>query len=316
MVTAVDPLTPPQQDIQHGYPWEPVVRVACQFILLVLAAGAASAQNCEGFLSANFFQNHANDIILDCAGREGLDSRAEDGSTALHFAAAYGDAALVRTLLVSGADLALLDRAGLTPLDAAVVHSTDAAVVASLLAWGAPADANNSWGRDRATTPLMRAAARPEAIDILAALLAAGADPHWRDDEGNTALHWALRTPAGGEAARLLLRRGAAADTASDDGTTPLHVAASYSSDPQLADILVDAGASADAEGPEGVTPLMLAATYATEPSFFDELLYAAEEPCKADENTRTARLLAEANPALRNSEPYWRLNQLCPSAP
>lgn len=288
--------------------------LACVWLLW---AGPSAAQGCEDWLTEAFVRGEPTATTLGCAEAAGLDARAEDGSTALHLAAAANDAALVRALLALGADAGLRDRNGLSPLDVAAERATDAGVPAALLAWGVAADPAGRWlPGERATTPLMRAAGRPDGIAVLTVLLAAGADPSWRDAEGNTALHLALGDPAGAEAARLLLRNGAAADAASDDGSTPLHVAASYGADQAMAELLLDAGASADAEGAEGVTPLMLAAAYATEPGLLAALLDASEEPCKADESTRTARLLAEANPALRDSPPYWELNQLCPATP
>lgn len=52
-----------------------------------------------------------------------IDLRNEDGSTALHKAAAYGDSDVVRRLLAAGADVNARDNDGRTPLHLAVRHA-------------------------------------------------------------------------------------------------------------------------------------------------------------------------------------------------
>jgi ankyrin repeat protein len=106
-----------------------------------------------------------------------------DGATALHWASYYGDVPLVSFLLEAGADVAAANRNGSTPLWLAASQG-DAAVVAALLKGGADANEALPLGR----RPLMLAA-RSGSVETVRALLAAGAAVDARESaRGTTAL--------------------------------------------------------------------------------------------------------------------------------
>ena len=106
-----------------------------------------------------------------------------DGATALHWAAYHGDASLASLLLEAGADVAAANRNGSTPLWLAASQG-DAPIIAALLKGGADANEPLPLGR----RPLMLAA-RSGHVDAVRALLDGGADVNAKEDaRGTTAL--------------------------------------------------------------------------------------------------------------------------------
>ena len=97
-------------------------------------------------------------------------SRTSGGSTPLMFAALYGDADLVRTLLASGADPNVADAAGATALMWAV---PDVARMTALLDAGADVNALS----DNRRSPLVIAAGIVRSTPAVTLLLDYGADP-------------------------------------------------------------------------------------------------------------------------------------------
>ncbi|KAH8151871.1 uncharacterized protein LAJ45_03864 [Morchella importuna] len=164
------------------------------------------------------------------------------GRTALHWAAAYGDAAMVRKLLCLGAGKSYVhDRAGKTPLHCAAA-SANVTVVRALLehkAWKAgEIDAADKGiyelcalhyavqAGDRTTTELLlKGGARADIVNVF----------------GETALHIAAQERDLGMV-RLLLGAGADVDAQDFDGVTPLHCVVE-NNDVEVARVLVDAGA-------------------------------------------------------------------------
>jgi len=102
------------------------------------------------------------------------------GRTELHYAAADGDVARVRTLLASGLNLGVPDDNGWTPLHFAVqAWSVDACI--ALLDEGAPVDAQDIHGN----TPLFRATFESRGRGELITLLRSrGADPLMKNNHG------------------------------------------------------------------------------------------------------------------------------------
>jgi ankyrin repeat protein len=127
-----------------------------------------------------------------------------DGTTALHWAAAWNNEDAVGLLLRAGADAKARNRYGATPLSEAVT-SGSAAMVDTLLKAGADAKTLTT---DDGETVLMTAA-RAGNTDVVRLLLDRGADVNARETyKGQTALMWAAaeRHPA---VVKLLLDRGA-----------------------------------------------------------------------------------------------------------
>jgi ankyrin repeat protein len=148
-----------------------------------------------------------------------VDTRAVDGTTALHWAARADRLDTVLLLLESGADARAADRYGVTPLYLAAENGSPA-VIAALLDAGAEVDAIAPIGE----TALMTAA-RAGVVDAVALLLDRGAAADARDREfQQTALMLAVREghPA---VVSLLLERGADVDARTRVGPTPKFVA-------------------------------------------------------------------------------------------
>jgi ankyrin repeat protein len=115
------------------------------------------------------------------AGQPDLETKDEDGNTALHWAALRGDAHLVKELLQRGAAANATNRAGATPLIYAAGNLTS---VKALLDAGAAVNVTSKFG----TTPLIAAARYPQSTDIVLLLLNQGADWKAKDKADGSAL--------------------------------------------------------------------------------------------------------------------------------
>lgn len=152
--------------------------------------------------------------------------RAPFKQSALHLAAATGDAEMVYALVT---DLRLAvegkDDLGSTALHVAASHGK-AECVRALLALGADVDARDVCGR----SPLFKAcrcggggSGPPDGCEAVRELLGAGADVHARSDDGDTPLHAACRY-GNTEAVCLLLRHNADETARCDLKKTPWDV--------------------------------------------------------------------------------------------
>lgn len=194
-----------------------------------------------------------------------------DGTTALHWAVYYNDAALVNALLSQDADVNARNEFGATPLSQAAITG-NAEIIAALLEAGADADER---GADDQTALMI--IARTNNIDAARVLVEAGADVNaveqWR---GQTALMWAAAQQRP-EMVKFLLDNGADVDAQSlpnnwerqvtaeprmkilpVGGLTPLLYAAREGCT-LCTEYLIEAGADIDKTDPEGVTPLVMA---------------------------------------------------------
>ena len=144
-----------------------------------------------------------------------VDTRAIDGTTALHWAVRGDRLDTVRVLLESGADASAADRYGITPLYLAAENG-NAAVIAALLDAGADVNGVAPIGE----TALMTAV-RTGALEAVTLLLDRGAAIDARDREfEQTALMLAVRE-AHPKVVALLLERGADVDARTRVGPTP-----------------------------------------------------------------------------------------------
>ncbi|GAA3024997.1 ankyrin repeat domain-containing protein [Streptosporangium longisporum] len=140
--------------------------------------------------------------------------------TALYLASNRGHVAVVRALLVHGADPNRISGGEDEGLPLCVASAWDHdEVVTVLLAAGAEVAGREAGG----WTALLWAAANGRA-DAARVLLAAGASPEEANDSGETALTLATRRGALG-VVRVLLEHGAEADRPDGDGDTPLSIA-------------------------------------------------------------------------------------------
>ncbi len=153
------------------------------------------------------------------------------GLPPLHVAAVFGQAEILRSLLLKGADKDSLDVSGCTALYRAFYANDDsmrspplsgehcADVVRALLDHGANVRITDRRGR----TPL-HCAETKEVIDML---VEAGSDVHARTDDGSTSLHFSA-SGSNGEAVLALLKHGADVNAKDDTESTPLHAAVWY----------------------------------------------------------------------------------------
>lgn len=135
------------------------------------------------------------------------------GQTPLHYAAIHDDANAVRALVKSGAQKTARTAQQWTPLHLAAINS-NIEVAEVLLENGVNVDSSNK----RNQTPL-RCAVRRGHVDMVEFLLKNGADVNLEDARGNTYLHDAL---AEGNAvvAELLIEQGARSDIENKTGLT------------------------------------------------------------------------------------------------
>jgi ankyrin repeat protein len=175
------------------------------------------------------------------------------GTSALMYAAIYGDVPTMRLLLSRGADPNRVDQAGATALMWSV---SDATKVRLLLSRGANVNAISPLtGR----TPLLIAAGRPGAAKVVKMLLDKGADPKIRDKQGITSL---IRAAFNGdpETLKVLIANGVDVNACAAYETA-LSIAVNRN-DPEIVELLLANGA--DPTPREGqVNPLTAATSYA-----------------------------------------------------
>lgn len=208
---------------------------------------------------------------------EAPNRRNADGSIALDWAAAFGRADCVRTLLRAMSEVNAKDLRGKTPLHHAAEHGNSEVVDALL---GAGSDA--SIADDGGDVPLVRAAvagnsatlvalanrpnpqesldralwkavsnARP---DCVALLVSCGALVTQRNNQGNSLLHLAA---SNGDSKSLLtlIQSGADPNVTDGDLDTPLHIAARCSNT-EVVRVLLRAGAGRFKQNKNGQTPV------------------------------------------------------------
>jgi ankyrin repeat protein len=241
-------------------------------VLCTLGAGAAWSAPDGTLIAAAESKDHAGALKLI---EQGADVRAKDvdGTTALHWAAHFGDAELADKLIHAGAAVNVSNDYGSSPMmEAATVGNSD--VIKSLLKAGANVESPNPEGQ----TALM-AVARTGNIEGAKLLLSHGAKidavEQWG---GQTALMWAA-AQSQPDMVRFLIKRGASVNARSvvrdwqrrvtaegrpknmnRGGFTPL-LYASREGCIECARHLLKARADINLPDPDGVTPLVLAIT-------------------------------------------------------
>jgi uncharacterized protein len=245
-------------------------RRAPALLLGLVSALAVAARADVPLIAAVRSLDTAKALSLVEAGAD-VEVASADGTTALHWAAHYGQDEVVRALLDAGAAANVVSPFGATPIaEAALVGSVpilemlleagvdantanhegqtplmiiarsgNVAAAKLLLEHGAAVDAIERWGGQNA---LMWAAANaePEMVELL---LAHGADPNVR----GTARNWQRRVTV--EPREKIMH---------DGGFAPLHYAARDGC-PDCVAPLLDAGAEIDITDPDRLTPLNLA---------------------------------------------------------
>lgn len=164
----------------------PGAMAAAATTAIALPAPAARAADTPAIVEAARAEDAAAVRSLLASGAD-VDARQPDGATALHWAAYRDDHETVVLLIEAGATVNAANELGATPLWLAADNGS-ATMAERLLAAGADANVALSNGE----TPLMTAA-RTGSADAVRALLARGADVNVRERSRNqTALMWAV----------------------------------------------------------------------------------------------------------------------------
>jgi ankyrin repeat protein len=245
-----------------------------RIVAVVLAWSAASAVVAADSTLIDAVKGKQHEAAVALI-EKGADVRARevDGTTALHYAAHYEDADLVKRLLKAGADVKAVNDYGATALSEAAVTGNPE-IIKSLLAAGADAKATNKEGQ----TTLM-VVARTGHVEAAKLLLKARVDVNATEQwGGQTALMWAA-AQSQPQMVKLLIqhkadvnaravvrdwqRRITAEGRPKDmnhGGLTPLLYAAREGC-VECARELIKGGADIDLADPDGTTPLVLALT-------------------------------------------------------
>ena len=178
--------------------------------------------------------------------------------TALHLAAQFSSASVVKVFDESGAVVDAHDSDQETPLHIAARHNESSDVISALVAAGANVDARNDYQR----TPLYFAAMSNKSSDVICALVKAGADIDASDNGQYTPLHDAARQNKSADVIRPLVEAGANVHARDGVQHTPLHLAAWNNKSADVIRVLVKAGADVDARDDDQSTPLHIAARH------------------------------------------------------
>ncbi len=199
-------------------------------------------------LAADRFDAARTLIALD----KGIERRDNSGLSAMHYAVARADIALVQELAKGGYDLRVKTNGGASLLFYAGYNSNPD-IYEWLLAQGLDPRETTA---DRET--LLMVVAEIGRAPLLRRVLAHGAKVDDRDKDGRTALMAAARRGQL-EAVQLLLKARARYDITDNDGNSVLHYAA-YGGNRTVLQALLDHGVPINAENKQGRTALMLAA--------------------------------------------------------
>ncbi len=201
-------------------------------------------------------------LLLDNGANVNLLSAA-NGRTPLYVAAASKNIAAAKYLMSRGAKTEIPDKAGYTPLTAAVIV-VDPDMVRTLVEGGARMDVRSSANN---LTPLVMAATNPDPfkhknyIKIMKILLDSKADVNFQASDGRTALIAAAMNAdqgQGSEKVALLLDANAKPDLVKHGGETALMVAAGRGND-KIVEILIDRGADVHMKNGAGETAMSYA---------------------------------------------------------
>jgi ankyrin repeat protein len=199
----------------------------------------------------------AGDIaVVQSVIESGADVNEPDSwGTPLDIAVSKGANKIVQLLIDAGADVEGATSPGAGgehPLHLAATRTSGASTARLLISRGAQLDARDKAGR----TPLI-AAVLADNVEVADVLLAAGADLEAVDSNlGASPLSWAACWERF-KAAKFLLAKGAQINRrAGPDGDTPLHRAVMCCKVPNMIKYLVANGADVDAANNKGLTPI------------------------------------------------------------
>ena len=228
-------------------------------VTLLMGAGAAAAPPDLRLVNAAKDQD-AKQVRTLLSGHPDVNTRSEDGSTALLWAAHWNDLQTGTLLVRAGADANAANDFKMTPLAQACTNG-NAEFVDLLLKAGANPNTPIGTGE----TPLMTCA-RTGSADAVRMLLVRGADANAKEPNQNqTALMWAAAQQHP-KVLQVLIEAGVDLDAHTKSGFTALHFAA-RAGDMESTRTLLDAGVDVniksqpDRENGRGQGPAAVAAT-------------------------------------------------------
>ena len=267
--------------------------------------------SCEKWNTPAFFRSADAADLSRCLKVKKPYARNKYGRTPLHYAAQGEAPALVSALVKAGAKVNARDnRGGWTPLHLAAQTGKTPGVVTALIKAGADPGAKDKKGR----TPLQLAEKFNKAPAVVSTLKQARVAPgaSAKTEARVSCKKW--NTPAffknAGLANLTRCLKVKNPNARNENGRTPLHYAAQGVA-PAIVSALVKAGAKVNARDARGEwTPLHLAAWFGKTPAVVAALLSAGADPAARDKAGKTPWDYAEQNTALKDSAPYWRLNE------
>jgi len=239
--------------------------------LLILGAVAWADPALDARLLAAAQQANTAQVREVLTAGADANARASDGTTAMIFAAHFGDSGTVQALLDANGDPNLVNRYGIGPMHEAALRG-DAPMLRTLIDAGATVDLALPQGE----TPLMLAS-RTGSVDAVQLLIAQGANVNVVEQwQGQTPLMYAAAHDRG-EVAAVLIAAGADVDARTPINTLPERIpkvryfveipiagftatmfAARHGALSSL-HALVEGGADLDAKSPEGFSPIVIA---------------------------------------------------------
>jgi len=189
------------------------------------------------------------------------DEPAEAGNTPLHMACIYGNAEVVKLLLSSGADDALQNVNGEIPAHFAVMKKKFGGDLKEKERAAVLKELKTlDVARNDGMTPLMLLQFLDinTNITLLPIFLDKGVDVNRKDSRGNTALIYNTDNQCYKDTVKELIRAGADVNATNNDGNTALYFALRYGNQ-ETARFLIKKGADYNHANNQGVTPVQLA---------------------------------------------------------
>ena len=235
-----------------------------------------------------------------------IESKTNEGRTALWYAAAFHARKTLKRLIAAGADVNVADLRGNTPLGLAIYCPSQPRILSDLLAAGA----NPNQANEERCTPLHFAAA-DGTVKQVKLLLDAGANPHIKDRDGWVPL-WHCTSNINPSPIIDLLRPFGHYWTASDLNRSSRHnsiplfanACSQCSSLPFILQLIRE-GANINTTYSMGATPLILALSTCNQPA------YSALLECGANPNQPDARGMTPLIVALSENDEHAALSLL-----